>query len=103
MPPVRRAILSWDPRKTEEIIVFVSLWKSQLHQNIWDNVSNELILNKLEFQGNGRKVPDLRKIYMFLTFEKKSRRGTLLRIQYDPMCGSYPGSRFWAIENLLTV
>ena len=70
MPPVRRAILSWDPRKTEEIIVFVSLWKSQLHQNIWDNVSNELILNKLEFQGNGRKVPDLRKIYMFLTFEK---------------------------------
>lgn len=59
MPPVRRAILSWDPRKTEEIIIFVSLWKSHLHQNIWDNVANDLILNKLQYQGKGQNVYSL--------------------------------------------
>ena len=47
LPPVRTALVQWEPREHDKILEFVATWRSEVTQNIWDNLVNQMIIPKV--------------------------------------------------------
>ena len=47
LPPVRAAIVRWEPRQPEKILEFVAVWRSKVTSSIWDNLMDQFIIPKV--------------------------------------------------------